>query len=118
MGYYIPGPTTGKVSYLLEKFPEVFTEIDLAEATEIGGENEEFGIVVVVGNHYSFEAAGFAFGAREFLVFTDRGDLRYKKYLKGPRDVVEKMSGFPEKGDPDYDRIRSHQLEKPEDGVY
>ena len=96
MGFYINTPNMPafkKTDHLLEYYPETFTEVDLMGATE-AIEDPSLGVVIVVENIGQFEAAGFAFNKHEFDVFTQRNDLRPRRYLTGPREALEIMSGY------------------------
>lgn len=91
MGYYIQGPTTGKADYLLAEHPD-FREVTWSEAAVARAMND-VAVVVVVENG-PFDAAAFAFSDDEFLEFTQVTDPRPKRFLLGPKDVVEKLSGY------------------------
>lgn len=93
VGYYVPGPVTGKADYLLAEYPDIFEEVDITEAARVC-DDPEIRIIVVVGNYGSFEAAAFAHSREEFENFTDKSDLRTKRYLKGPRKELELMSRY------------------------
>jgi len=99
MGYYIPGPMNGKADYLLTTYPAIFEEVDINEASRIC-DAPDVRIIVVVENHGSFDAAAFAYSREEFEDFTDKIDLRTKRYLKGPKDVLEQMSGYVQPAEP------------------
>lgn len=97
MGFYIntPGmPALGKTDHLLYDYPETFSEVSLMEASN-AMDDPQLGVVIIVENiEMKFEAAAFAFSKDEFKVFTDSSDLRPKRYLTGPREALEVMSGY------------------------
>lgn len=91
MGYYIQGPNRGKADFLLAEYPE-FKEITMEEAEYFQCE-EKMGIAVVVENG-PFDAAAYVFTDAEFEDFTDPTDPRPKRFISGPRKILEEISGF------------------------
>ena len=91
MGYYIQGPNLGKVEYLLAEHPEI-KEITQDEAEFFRCEGVT-GLVVVVDNG-PFEAAVYVFDDAEFEDFVRDDDPRTKRFLSGPRELFEELSGF------------------------
>ena len=89
MGYYIQGPTVGKVKHIIEKFgalvipqPSSFSAVPANKA-----------IICVVENGF-FDAAGFCYNEREFVAFTLPSDNRPKTWLVMDRKTAEKESDF------------------------
>ena len=91
MGYYIQGPNLGKVEYLLAEHPEI-KEITQDEAEFFLCEDVN-GLVVVVDNG-PFEAAVYVFDDAEFEDFVRDDDPRTKRFLSGPRELLEELSGY------------------------
>lgn len=106
MGFYIHGPAHGKTEHLLSEYPEAeFEEIDLLEATDLAmAEDPKWGVIVVVDNG-GFEAAGFTYNQHEFAAFTQRDDLRPRRYLKGDRRVIEQLTRFPARHDREWAQL-------------
>ena len=91
MGYYLQGPNLGKADYLLATHSEI-KEVTQDEAEFFRCEDIT-GIVVVVENG-TFDAAVYVFDDAEFEDFTLSDDLRPKRFLSGPRELLEELSGF------------------------
>jgi hypothetical protein len=90
MGFYIQGPNLGKADYLLT-LPD-FKEITREEADFFLCEDVN-GLVVVVENG-PFDAAVYVFNDAEFEDFVLEDDPRPKRFLSGPREVLEELSGY------------------------
>ena len=91
MGYYIPGPATGKAQFVKSlggeviNRPEKYSQIPKDKA-----------LIVVVENG-NFEAAGFAYSEREFDAWMGTEDPRPMTFMTMDRSKAEQMSGFPKK---------------------
>jgi len=90
MGFYLQGPDP-KADYLLDTYPD-FREVTPSEAG-LNVMDENYATVVVVENGM-FDAAAFAFSADEYVEFTSLDDPRPKRFLIGPRVLVEELSGY------------------------
>lgn len=90
MGYYLQGPDP-KADHLLATYP-YFQEVTLSEAA--GDVMDEDRAVVVVVQNGMFDAAAFAFSEGEFEEFTRDDDPRPRRFLTGPRDLVEVLSRY------------------------
>ncbi len=90
MGFYLQGPDP-KADYLLATYPD-FQEVTPIEAG-LSVMDEDRAIVVVVANG-PFDAAAFAFSENEFEEFTRADDPRPRRFLSGPRDLVEVLSRY------------------------
>lgn len=91
MGFYLQGPTLGKADYLLAEHTD-FREVTCSEAAVARAMNDN--AVVVIVENGPFDAAAFAFSDDEFEDFTQANDLRPKRFLLGPKDLVEELSGY------------------------
>ena len=98
MGYYLQGPNQGKADYLLETYP-AFREITQDEA-KLTYTDDHVAVVVVAENDVSYgsftsaDAAAFITGERDMTDFTLDHDPRPKRFLSGPRVLVEELSGY------------------------
>jgi len=90
MGYYLQGPDP-KADYLLATYPDF--QVVTPSAAGLNVMDEDRAVVVVVQNGM-FDAAAFAFSEGEFEEFTDPSDTRPKRFLTGPRDLVEVLSRY------------------------
>lgn len=90
MGRYIQAPEP-KVQGILDMVPEAKV-ISEQEATAIGGESKQYGIVCVVDNG-PFTAAGFADSDNELLAFLPTArDRRPRTWLRLPREEAERLT--------------------------
>lgn len=90
MGYYIEGPSKGKVEYIIKNWKAV----EIPQPGTFSSILPQHGLICVVDNGL-FEAAGFCFDAQEFDAFTRPDDYRPKTWLIMPRDLAEKLAAFP-----------------------
>ncbi len=89
MGYYIQGPALQKADFLVREHkgeeidqPLFFEEVDKDKA-----------IICVVSNG-PFDAAGFAFNAREFQEFSYPDDPRPKRWVLIDRKLACELTGY------------------------
>lgn len=85
MGYYIEGPSRGKVEYIREKYGAVVVDEVTFDPTH--------GIVVVIDNGM-FEAACFCYDSNELHRCLDPLDNRPKTVLMGDYKVLGEAAGY------------------------
>lgn len=91
MGFYIECPDCkGKAKYLIDNFgAEKLVLMDQIEKSFREGHD-----VVCVVDNGMFEAAAFCYSLNEINAFCDPTDFRPKTWLKLPKGVAAKLSGY------------------------
>jgi len=90
MGFQIPGPTNGKVQYL----------VDMYQAVVLDGAPRNFDdipdhqAIICVVDTLQYEVASYAFSRQEFSVLDDRSDFRKRTWLLMDKTKANQVSGF------------------------
>ena len=90
MGFQIPGPTNGKVQYL----------VDMYQAIVIDGPPRHFDdirkhqAIICVIDTLQYEVASYAFSQQEFSLLDDHSDFRKRTWLLMGKTKANQVSGF------------------------
>ena len=90
MGFQIPGPTKGKVQYLVDRYqavvldrpPRVFADIPDHQA------------IICVIDTLQYEVASYAFSRQEFSFLDDHSDFRKRTWILMDKNKANQLSGF------------------------
>ena len=90
MGFYLPGPTTGKVDHLIathgaeriSRPPDAFHDIPLDKA------------LICVVDTVTYETANFCFSATEMALLNDSTDFRRRTWLLMDLGKAEELSKY------------------------
>jgi hypothetical protein len=90
MGFQIPGPTKGKVQYLVDMYqavvldrpPRVFADIPDHQA------------IICVIDTLQYEVASYAFSRQEFSFLDDHSDFRKRTWILMDKNKANQLSGF------------------------
>ena len=93
MGFYIPGPASGKVEHIVnDNGGEVIT-VDEAAAEMIKVEDKK--AVICVVDNGNFDAAAFAYDIQEFNSCIEASDYRPKTFLKMDMEKAKELTAYP-----------------------
>lgn len=92
MGYYIQGPSLGKVDFLINTHEAKIITND--KAIQILNDNDSTEAVIICVDNGMFEAAGYCFNMREFESFTKSRDSRPKTVLSMDKTKAKELSGY------------------------
>jgi hypothetical protein len=90
MGFQIPGPTNGKVQYL----------VDMYQAMVLDGPPRDFDdipkhqAIICVIDTLQYEVASYAFSRQEFSLLDDHSDFRKRTWLLMDKTKANQVSGF------------------------
>jgi hypothetical protein len=90
MGFQIPGPTTGKVQYLIDMYQAVVLDRPPRNFTEI----PDHQAIICVVDTIQYEVASYAFSRQEFSLLDDRSDFRKRTWLLMEKARANELSGF------------------------
>ena len=90
MGFYLPGPTKGKVDHVIathgaeriSRPPDAFHDIPLNKA------------LICVVDTVTYETASFCFSAAEMALHNDSSDFRRRTWLVMDRATAEELSKY------------------------
>ena len=90
MGFHLPGPTRGKVDYLIATYgaervphpPDAFHDIPESKA------------LICVVDTVTYETASFCFSAAEMALLNDSTDFRSRTWLVMDRGIGEELSKY------------------------
>ena len=90
MGFQIPGPSKGKVQYLVDMYqavvldrpPRVFADIPDHQA------------IICVIDTLQYEVASYAFSRQEFSFLDDHSDFRKRTWVLMDKNKANLLSGF------------------------
>src|SRR5437870_13663840 len=90
MGFHLPGPTRGKVDYLIATYgaervphpPDAFHDIPESKA------------LICVVDTVTYETAAFCFSAAEMALVNDPTDFRRRTWLLMDREKAEELSKY------------------------
>lgn len=96
MGYYIEVPrATDKAQQIVDIYGAV--RITSAEAKNIVTDpSSESGVVCVIENG-SFDAAAYVYSLNEYAEFSHPDDYRPRTWLKLPKELAQRLSGYTSK---------------------
>jgi len=90
MGFQVPGPTKGKVQYL----------VDTYQAVVLGKPPKNFATVpdnqaiICVIDTIQYEVASYAYSRQEFSLLDDHSDFRKRSWLLMDKTKANQLSGF------------------------
>jgi hypothetical protein len=90
MGFQIPGPTNGKVQYLVERYQ---AEV-LDRAPRNFDEVPEYRAIICVIDTRDYEVASYAFSRQELSLLDDHSDFRKRTWLLIDKTKANQLSGF------------------------
>jgi hypothetical protein len=90
MGFQIPGPTTGKVQYLMDVYQAVILDRPPRNFAEI----PDHQAIICVVDTIEYEVASYAFSRQEFSLLDDRSDFRKRTWLLMDKAKANELSGF------------------------
>jgi len=90
MGFQIPGPTTGKVQYLMDVYQAVILDRPPRDFAEI----PDHQAIICVVDTIQYEVASYAFSQQEFSLLDDHSDFRKRTWLLMDKTKANQLSGF------------------------
>jgi hypothetical protein len=89
MGFQIPGPTTGKVQYLVDTYGAVVLDRPPRNFAEI----PDHQAIICVVDTIQYEVS-YAFSQQEFSLLDDPSDFRKRTWLLMEKTKANQLSGF------------------------
>jgi hypothetical protein len=90
MGFQIPGPTKGKVQYLVDTYQAVVLDRPPRDFDKI---QDDQAIICVIDT-LQYEVASYAFSRQEFSSLDDHSDFRKRTWLLMDKTKANQVSGF------------------------
>jgi hypothetical protein len=90
MRFQIPGPTTGKVQYLMDMYQAVVLE----KPPDNFGQVPDDQAIICVIDTIQYEVASYAYSRQEFSVLDDHSDFRKRTWLLMDKAKANQASGF------------------------
>jgi len=90
MGFQIPGPTKGKVQYLVDMYQAMVLDRPPRDFDEI---RDDQAIICVIDT-LQYEVASYAFSRQEFSSLDDHSDFRKRTWLLMDKTKANQVSGF------------------------
>jgi hypothetical protein len=90
MGFQIPGPTKGKIQYLVDTYQAVLLDEPPRDFENIPDDQA----IICVIDSLQYEVAGYAFSRQEFSFLDDHSDFRKRTWLLMDKTKANQVSGF------------------------
>jgi hypothetical protein len=90
MGFQIPGPTKGKVQYLVDMYQAVVLDQPPRAYDKIPDDQA----IICVIDTLQYEVASYAFSRQEFSLLDDHSDFRKRTWLLMDKTKANQLSGF------------------------
>jgi hypothetical protein len=90
MGFQIPGPTNGKVQYLVDMYQAVVLDRPPRDFDDI----PQHQAIICVIDTLQYEVASYAFSRQEFSLLDDHSDFRKRTWLLMDKTKANQVSGF------------------------
>jgi hypothetical protein len=90
MGFQIPGPTKGKVQYLVDKYQAVL----LDRPPDTFDKIPDHQAIICVIDTLQYEVASYAYSLQEFSLLDDHSDFRKRTWLLMDKAKANQLSGF------------------------
>ncbi len=90
MGFQIPGPTKGKVQYLVDVYQAVVLDRPPRNFYKIADHQA----IICVIDTLQYEVASYAFSRQEFSLLDDHSDFRKRTWLLMDKTKASQLSGF------------------------
>jgi len=90
MGFQIPGPTKGKVQYLVGKYQAVVLDRPPNSFDKI----PDHQAIICVIDTLQYEVASYAYSLQEFSLLDDHSDFRKRTWLLMDKAKANQLSGF------------------------
>ena len=95
MGFQIPGPTKGKVQYLVNSYQAVVLDRAPPDFDKI----PDHQAIICVIDTLQYEVASYAFSRQELSFLDDHSDFRKRTWLLMDKTKANQASGFGKLGD-------------------
>jgi hypothetical protein len=90
MVFQIPGPTKGKVQYLVD----VYQAVVLARPPRKFNDIPDHQAIICLVDTIQYEVASYAFSQQEFSLLDDHSDFRKRIWLLMDKTKANQVSGF------------------------
>jgi hypothetical protein len=90
MGFQIPGPTKGKVEYLVDMYQAVVLRRSPHDFDKI----PDHQAIICVIDTLQYEIASYAYSQQELSLLDDRSDFRKRTWLLMDKAKANQLSGF------------------------
>jgi hypothetical protein len=90
MGFQIPGPTKGKVQYLVDMYQAVVLDQPPRNFSDI----PDHQAIIRVTDTLQYEVASYAYSRQEFSLLDDHSDFRKRPWLLMYKAKANQLSGF------------------------
>jgi hypothetical protein len=87
MGFQIPGPTKGKVQYLVD----VHQAVVLARPPRNFNDIPDHQAIICVIDTIQYEVASYAFSQQEFSLLDDHSDFRKRTWLLMDKTIAQRL---------------------------
>jgi hypothetical protein len=95
MGFQIPGPTRGKVQYLVDTYQAVVLDRAPSDFDKISDHQA----IICVIDTLQYEVASYAFSRQELSFLDDHSDFRKRTWLLMDKTKANQASGFGKRED-------------------